>query len=422
MQSDIARTSRPFFGWRVMWSAFVVAVFGWGVGFYGPPVFLHAIVESRGWSVALVSSAVTCHFLVGAVAVANMPAAYRRFGLAAVTRASGLAVALGVTGWAVAAEPWHLFAATLFSGVGWAGTGALAINMMIAPWFERRRPAALSTAYNGASIGGVVFSPLWVALIAAAGFPVAALGVGAAMAATLWLLSDRVFRLTPADLGARPDGDGAPVAGPARPAASPPPRPGRALVSSRGFVTYAAGFAIGLFVQVGIIAHLISLLVPALGAQGAGFAAGLATLCAIAGRTLVGWLLPAGADRRMVAAATYAVQAAGCMAFVAAGGASVPLMMVGVVLFGLGIGNVTSLPPLIAQSEFAPADVPRAIALSTAISQATFAFAPALFGLIREWSAAGEAAGQADVPAFFIVAALIQLVAAAAYLAGRTRA
>lgn len=54
-----------FFGWRVMWAAFTVAVFGWGVGFYGPPVFLQAIHQARGWPVSLVSAAVTCHFLLG---------------------------------------------------------------------------------------------------------------------------------------------------------------------------------------------------------------------------------------------------------------------------------------------------------------------------------------------------------------------
>jgi len=68
-----AATAAPaFFGWRVTWAAFTVAVFGWGVGFYGPPVFLYAIHEARGWPVSLVSAAVTCHFLLGAVVVANL--------------------------------------------------------------------------------------------------------------------------------------------------------------------------------------------------------------------------------------------------------------------------------------------------------------------------------------------------------------
>ena len=70
-----------FFGWRVVAGAFVLAIFGWGVGFYGPPVFLHVVVARTGWSVAVVSSAVTFHFLAGAVLVANLPRLYGRLGL-----------------------------------------------------------------------------------------------------------------------------------------------------------------------------------------------------------------------------------------------------------------------------------------------------------------------------------------------------
>ena len=57
-------------------------------------------------------------------------------------------------------------------------------------------------------------------------------------------------------------------------------------------LSLAAGMRLGLFAQIGLLAHLFSLLVPALGQQLAGFAAGLATAAAIAGRTLVGWLMP----------------------------------------------------------------------------------------------------------------------------------
>ena len=81
-----ARRSTRFYGWRVVWAAFTLAVFGWGVGFYGPPVFLHAVHAGRGWPLALVSAAVTLHFLVGAVSVTNLPALHRRFGVAWVTK------------------------------------------------------------------------------------------------------------------------------------------------------------------------------------------------------------------------------------------------------------------------------------------------------------------------------------------------
>ena len=54
----------------------------------------------------------------------------------------------------------------------------------------------------------------------------------------------------------------------------------------------SAGMALGLSPQIGLITHLFSLLVPALGAQCAALAMGLATTSVIAGRTLVGWVMP----------------------------------------------------------------------------------------------------------------------------------
>jgi hypothetical protein len=219
-------------------------------------------------------------------------------------------------------------------------------------------------------------------------------------------------------MGLVPDGDvlGAPAAASAAPTAKPLPR--EALWRDVRFATLALGMAVGLFAQIGLIAHLYSLTVPALGADGAGFAMAAATAAAIAGRTIVGWCMPAGADRRLIACASYLVQIVGSLAFIAAGGTDVRLLIAGVLLFGVGIGNATSLPPLIAQVEFAPDDVPRVVSLIVAVSQAAYAFAPAAFGLIREFDpSAGATSGAA--PMFFVVAALVQALAIASYLAGR---
>ena len=84
-----------FFGWRVVAGAFLLAVFGWGLGFYGPPVYLHAVQEQRGWPLLQISAAVTTHFLIGAIVVANLPKLYRRFGIAAITKVGALSLALG---------------------------------------------------------------------------------------------------------------------------------------------------------------------------------------------------------------------------------------------------------------------------------------------------------------------------------------
>jgi hypothetical protein len=85
-----------------------------------------------------------------------------------------------------------------------------------------------------------------------------------------------------------------------------------------------------------------------------------------------------------------------------------------VLLFGFGIGNATSLPPLIAQAEFRRADVARAVPMIVAVAQAAYAFAPAAFGLVRGWS--GPGAGT-----MLVLTLVVQALAVAAFPVGRRR-
>jgi MFS family permease len=413
-----AFSPRPFAGWRVVAGAFTLAVLGWGLGFYGPPIYLHAVREARGWSVGLVSAAVTVHYLCGALVVANLPGLHARFGLSPVTRTGGFALAIGLVGWASAAAPWQLFLATVLTGCGWVTMGAAAINAIVSPWFVRLRPKALSTAYNGASVGGILFSPLWVWLIDAFGFQAAAAMIGTIAVAIVFWLTATVVMLKPADLGQLPDGEaaGSPLAAEAsrlRLAALPGP----ALWRDRRFRTLALGMALGLFAQIGLLAHLFSLIAPTLGEGWAGMLASLATASAIVGRTAFGWLMPAGADRRLWAALSYVIQIAGAGTLILSSLVNPVLVLSGVMLFGFGVGNATSLPPLIAQAEFAREDTARVVALIVAMAQATYAFAPAVFGLAREFALAnGEVA---EVSVVCGLAILVKALAVCAFMLGR---
>src|SRR5262245_37732076 len=87
--------SGTFYGWRVVGGAFVLALFGWGMAFWAPPVFLSVLHERMGWPLALISTAITAHFLVGAIVAANLPAIYRRFGASMATRAGAAFLAIG---------------------------------------------------------------------------------------------------------------------------------------------------------------------------------------------------------------------------------------------------------------------------------------------------------------------------------------
>lgn len=292
-----------FFGPWVVQSAFLLAVFGWGVGFYGPPIYLAEVIRRTGWALSLVSSAVTLHFLFGAIIIANLPRIYARFGLPVITLGGAVVTTLGVLGWAIATHPWQLFVAALATGAGWVTMGAVAVNAIVSPWYVRNRPWALSKAYNGASVGGVIFSPLWVALIAHLGFTCAAAVVGSSMILVALLLGRFVFVKTPETLGQSPDGDAAHETKSQSVGSQRPELPGALLWREPAFVTLAAGMAIGLFAQIGLLTHLFNVLTPTLGGQSTGFLLGGATACAVVGRYVGARAVSRIGERRIVAAA-----------------------------------------------------------------------------------------------------------------------
>jgi len=400
--------SPRFRGWSVVWVAFTVATFGFGIGFYGPAVFLETLHTTRGWPIAPISTAITAHFLVGAAIVSYLPQVHRVAGIANTTIVGALLSAIGILGWSSATAMWQLFLVAIFSGSGWAVTSGAAINAMIAPWFDRDRPKALGCALNGASLGGVIFIPLLVWLIAHIGFQSAAIVVAVAMSIVVGILAHMYLRHVPLDFAIAADGEptmatnmsGAHVGRLSR----------RALMRTKEFASISAAFALALFAQVGVLAHLLARLSPELGASGAAAAVSVTTISAVAGRMLLGWLLGEH-DRRHAAAANFLIQSVGvgllCLS------KTVPSLLVGCVFFGLGLGNAATLPALIAQMEFRPPDVTTVVALVIAINQAIFALSPAILGALRQ--------GSANYTLSFAIACALQITAAFIILVGRTR-
>ena len=183
----------------------------------------------------------------------------------------------------------------------------------------RLRPAALGMAYKGGSIGGVTFSPVWVAHDCRLGVRQSyGFGRSGNGRRAMWVLADRLFSRTPKEMGLAPDGDLRNSPAPFRKLPNATPLPGSSLWRDRKFLTLTVGMALGLFAQIGLTAHLFSLLAPALGGQWAGFAMALVTAMAIAGRTFLGWAMPLHADRRLVACLGYAAQFSGSLVFICA--------------------------------------------------------------------------------------------------------
>jgi MFS family permease len=149
-----------YHGWLVVGTAFLIAFFGWGIGFYGPGIYLVALQQRHGWLTADIASAITTYYLLGATLILFAGGIFERFGARCVVSAGATAMACGAVLLTLVSRQWHVYAAFAVMSFGWAAMSGAAINIIIAPWFDRRRGLAISLALNGASAGGVVIASL----------------------------------------------------------------------------------------------------------------------------------------------------------------------------------------------------------------------------------------------------------------------
>ena len=151
----------PYHGWLVVAAAFLVALYGFGLGFYGPGIYLVSLKALHGWPTRELSTAITTYYVLGATLLFFwVGPLFDRHGARKVVVPGTVAMACGVVLLALVTRPWHVNAAFAVMSVGWATMSGAAINIIVAPWFDRRRGLAVSWALNGASAGGIIIAPL----------------------------------------------------------------------------------------------------------------------------------------------------------------------------------------------------------------------------------------------------------------------
>jgi predicted MFS family arabinose efflux permease len=131
-------------------------------------------------------------------------------------------------------------------------------------------------------------------------------------------------------------------------------------------------------------------------------------VAAVLGRTGTGFVI----DRmspRIVSSANFALQIAGLATLLRAD--STPAIYAGCILYGLGVGNLVTLPSLIVQREFARQDFSRIVSLIIGLNQFTFAFGPTVLGALRDWSGSYRSS--------FVFCMALEAVAAAIIVLGR---
>lgn len=357
-------------GWPAVFTCFCVAIFSWGFGFYGQAVFLAELHRLRGWPTSLIGGATTVFYFCGALLIPFIHQALARTGPRVLLISAILLLGLGAAGFTNATAPWQLFAAGVVMAMGWAAASGPAIAMILALWFDHRRGFAISLALNGASASGFTIAPLLVQLSQTIGLRhavFAAVLVGWAVVIPIILWGARLGAASApqarSKLAATNDGRGS-------------------TLRSWHFWSVALPFALAIAAQVGFILHMVAFLLPVLGAAGTGAAVMSSSLAAMAGRLALGAVIDR-LPRRATSAMSFAVQACG-LALLLAFPHSIAAIYLGIVLFGLSVGNVITLPAVIVHAEFSAAAFGVIVGLSGAISQFALALAPGAFGMLHD--------------------------------------
>ncbi len=399
--------SRIFYGWRIVAVCLVASVFANALGLFGAGVYLHALVEQKGWPTGLVSGAITLFYVMSALLLIPVGEILGRFGPQPIFALGISALAGGVAAIGHVAAPWQTYAAFLVMGVGWACLSMTAVATTLAPWFERHQGRAVSIASLGASVGGLAGVPVLLFGIDRLGFA-ATTTVGAASALLLMLpLAAFVLKRRPQDMGLLPDGA---VAASATTSARAAAWNRRDALRTAALRSVMAGFGIGMMVQVGFVTHQVSLLSPALGAAGTSIAVSVTAIAALLSRLVLARFADQMSARTtaavmmMVAASSLAAMAVWPMP---------AMLVVGSMLMGMTIGNVTTLAPIIVRREFGAAAFGAVYGIASCVIQLATALGPSFYGLLH------DAFGDYRVP--LLLAATVDIGAALVVLVGRVK-
>lgn len=368
-----------FHGWRVVAACFVIAAFAWALGLFGASVYLQAVTAAHGWPIAEVASAITLFFLVSASIQRLVGRSIDRWGPRPVLSIGAVCMTLGVALIGQVSAPWQLYPCFVLVGIGWSTLSTTGITATVAPWFERHQGRSMTLAIMGASLGAIIGVPLLLFALARLGLGKGLIVTGIVAAALLLPLIWHVLRFRgPADLGVGRDGEARAIG--AAPSAAPTPvavlgRPRLLLWSA------AAGFALALTVQIGFITHHVALAEPLLGTAGAGLLVSATGVTAFAGRLVLARIVDK-VDVRGLACLVMALQTLALLAM--AVWPTVPVLVVASLIYGYGIGHVTTLGPVVVRREFGAAAFGATYGAAATAIQLTSAFGPALLGFLRD--------------------------------------
>jgi MFS family permease len=300
---------------------------------------------------------------------------------------------LALTSLAWVETVWQLYSVYLFFGVGFSASNLIPVTTLITRWFHKKRAMALSIASTGLSLGGVLITPLCAVLVESIGLSRAApiMGgmflIGVIPVSVIWL------RPSPASMGLLADGDKeAPGSINSEPEQSrlgnSIPATGTKMMSSgvsftdayrgRFFWGVSIAYIFLMMAQVGGISHQYGLARELMSEAQTAVVVAILPIASIVGRLIGGWVV------EQVPIRTFAIVMMILQMLslgLLAGGFTVLSLCIGLALFGITVGNLLMLQPLLIAHAFGVKDYAKIFSVSNLMSSWGTAAGPAILGV-----------------------------------------
>lgn len=369
-----------FRGWWVVGGLFIVLTVSSGLGFYGASVYKDALTEEHGYSESAVSSAVALQFVAGGLLGMVVARLLGRYDVRRIMVVGAILGGSALFGLGRADALWQIYLLFALFGAGFAASGLVPATTVVTRWFTRRRSVALSITSTGLSMGGIALTPLAARLIDSRGLDDAMPVLGIVFVVGIIPVAWFVVRSEPRALGQYPDGDPAPIDG--RPVAVVG-IPYREAIHSPFFKLCTAAYVLVMLAQVGGIAHLFTVAKDRVDADTAALCISVLAGASVVARLIGGWVAERVSLRPLVVFFA-ALQVAGLAAVAVADGPAG--MVLTAALFGLSVGNLLMLQPLLLADAFGVVDYARTYAFAQLFTTIGVGGGPALLGVLFDLS------------------------------------
>jgi MFS family permease len=404
--------ARVHYGWWITVGSLALLLVTVGVGYYGLAVFLRPLQDEHDWSNGVVSGATGLYFTVSGLTGAIIGPHIDRHGPLRLMTVGTLLLGAAVAAVGLVETVWQLYVVYIVMAIGFGLAASIGVNAMLARWFVHKRARAMSIAFTGVSLGGVVLAPLGTALIDSGGIRLAALVMGILVVVVALPVVRGLLVWDPAEMGLEPD------------AGAPPPDLGRAALGEDvqlrqwrrteamrtvAFWGLLSGFVLVLLAQTGFLLHQISFLEDRLGSrQAASFALSVTALGSILARLAVGAVADR-LDKRWLTVALFAIQATSVLLVVHVD--NVVLTYALVLVVGFTIGNIYMMQTLLTSEIYGIVSLGTILGLLALTSQLGSGIGPALVGALEDRT------GSYTVP--FTLTALLTYLAAGCIVLAR---